>query len=620
MPAPTTTQVKRSDSGQRLAIVLIAMASALILTHSVRAEAPAKIVIHLTTDWSHRHAIYSRPTSFPQAWSLQGEQRYRQQWLRQHAAELRRAHLNRLEREDDPDDGGPVGGPTAQGLHRDWSVSIGAGGFMAAGHYPAKFSFDINTTPSCTADYVAYTTSINGALSIVAFANLYSTQPAAGGTCNTAGPSVKWAYNTRIAGDTTGRTRTSPVLSSDGTMVAYVEGRTAGNGGSILQILKWKPGAGATVQGTIAAPATPDTTLAAGQNWTSNCPAANSCVRSIVFNGARQNTNSEPFYNYTNDTLYVGDNGGVLHKFTGVFLGTPAEVTSGGWPLTVNAGATLTGPVFDSTSGNIYVGDNSGQLSYVREVGSTVGTCAAGSPPCLGSGNAALGGSLVDPPIVDSTTGRVLVFDGTDTTNLGSVFQFDTALTAASQVTVNVGNSGTTPTSAMHVGAFDDAYFSAGPASGHLYVCGKDPAFRDRPGIYQLSFNASGVLSTAAGTPLVNLVSASGVACSALTEILNGTTDRIFFSVTNNANPGGTATGCTGGTGCIIQIDLPANWPPAATTAGLAQATGTSGIVMDNVGSGAQQSNIYFTRLGNSNCSGTGGVGCAVKLTQSGLQ
>jgi hypothetical protein len=92
--------------------------------------------------------------------------------------------------------------------------------------------------------------------------------------------------------------------------------------------------------------------------------------------------------------------------------------------------------------------------------------------------------------------------------------------------------------------------------------------------------------------------------------------------VTTSANPpaGGTATGCTAGTGCIMQIDLPASWPPAATTAGLAQPTGTSGMVMDNVGAGAQESSLYFTRLGNSSCNGTGGVGCAVKLTQAGLQ
>ena len=46
-----------------------------------------------------------------------------------------------------------------------------------------------------------------------------------------------------------------------------------------------------------------------------------------------------------------------------------------------------------------------------------------------------------------------------------------------------------------------------------------------------------------------------------------------------------------------------------------AEATGTSGIVIDNVGSGAGEASIYFGTL-----SGTGATNSAVKMTQSGLQ
>jgi hypothetical protein len=303
--------------------------------------------------------------------------------------------------------------------------------------------------------------------------------------------------------------------------------------------------------------------------------------------------------------------------------------------VTVHTGFVLTGPVFEAISRNIFVGDSGGQLSFVKEVGSSVGTCASGSPPCLGSVNAALGGSLVDSPIVDSSFGKVLVVDGTDVNN-GSAYQFDTALTAGSKVTVNIGGSGAG--SNLYSGAFDDAYFSMGPGSGHLYTCGKDPANTDRPAIYQLSFNTSGVL-TSAGTPLVNLVSANGVACSPVTELLNGATDRIFFSVTNSAqapiivlgvNFGGNATGCQPvsvftSSGCVMSIALGGTWPPATTTAGIPASGGSSGIVVDNVGGGAQESSLYYTYLSastntnNATCNGTTGVGCAVKVTQSGL-
>src|SRR6266567_4741785 len=103
--------------------------------------------------------------------------------------------------------------------------------------------------------------------------------------------------------------------------------------------------------------AVPTTTLTAGQNWTTNCPAANSCVSSIAFSGtAAIDTKSSPFYVYTNaDVLYAGDNSGRVHKFTGVFSGTPAEAGAP-WPITVNAtpGTILTSPIYDGGSGNIF--------------------------------------------------------------------------------------------------------------------------------------------------------------------------------------------------------------------------------------------------------------------------
>src|SRR5262249_36994252 len=113
-----------------------------------------------------------------------------------------------------------------------------------------------------------------GTANIVAFNNLYATQGSAGGLCNQDGPSPYWSYFTG-----TGTPVTSVILSGNGDKVAYVE-----NVGTqaTLRILKWKAGEGKGA----GYPATPGTTLTTGQNWTSNCPAANSCIRSIAFSGA----------------------------------------------------------------------------------------------------------------------------------------------------------------------------------------------------------------------------------------------------------------------------------------------------------------------------------------------
>jgi hypothetical protein len=335
--------------------------------------------IPIVSDWSHRHLVFSAPQSIWHAWRLQGEPRYWHQWSRQNEWALRLANPHLLsdnghrdhdwdrDRDKDQDDGREVRGPgqDQNPLHKDWAISLGNLGTVGAGQEPAKFGFDVSTAPNCTADYVAFTTSLVGSSavpSIVGFDELYSTQGSVGGFCNQNGPSVKWAYNTNPAGDTTGTTLTSAAISLDGMKVAFVESRTNANGGAILHILNWKPGAGATVQGTIASPAVPDTILATGQSWTTNCPAANSCISNIILNGAQPDTNSSPFVDYSADVIYVGDDNGVLHKITGAFLGTPAEVVTGGWPVTVDTGFVLTGPVFDQASRNIFVGDSNGQL------------------------------------------------------------------------------------------------------------------------------------------------------------------------------------------------------------------------------------------------------------------
>ena len=479
---------------------------------------------------------------------------------------------------------------------------------------------------------------------IVAFNNLYATQGAAGGLCNQNGPLVYWSYFTG-----TGTATTSVVLSGDGTKVAFVE--VSGGGAAILRILKWKAGQG----GGTGYPSAVDQTLTAGADW-STCLAGNSCISSITFNGNPNDTRSAPFYDYSTDTVYVGDNGGNMHKFVGVFKAAPTECLAGvvtvcgtaaqaaAWPIPVNA-AILTSPVYDGVSGNIFVGDSTGRLSFIREVGSTVGSCTP--QPCLDPSNQQVGsgGAIVDSPIVDGTNGMVFAVNGTDTTNNGTILQASTALAGA--VSFSIG--GTSPGSAIYSGAFDNNYFtSAVPTlTGHMYVCGKDPANTDRPAVYQLNFNGvTGVLSNV-GTPLIGLASGDGEACSPVTEFDNPNgggagvaRDSIFFSIGNlasNANPIPTGSRCrANNAGCVISINVTGNpaWNNTTPTTVTATAPmpannagSTSGIVVDNTSTSAQTSSFYFSLGSNSvgtgpgvpSCNRTAGRGCAVKLTQSAL-
>ncbi len=604
----------------RFAIALVGLAAvAMILQgQAPNSPGPFRYRIPLPQDWSHRHLIYSNPTTLGQA--LQNQQRHRfwHQWFRRNVrVELPDgggAFSPEFDHDHDVDDAG-------DGLQRDWGLSLGIGATVGEGMSPAKFTFNINDTASCPNDYVVFNTSLTGntSLNIVAFNNLYA---GAGGLCST-GPSVLFAYHTKTDSGLSG-TFTSPTLSIDGTQIAYTEGGVGLTG--VLHILRWKPGDG----GTVGAPVLVTTSVTTGANYVTCKATTTSCLLSLVFGNASGSTRSEPFYDFDTDNLYVGDDSGNLHKFTGVFFGAPAEVTTGGWPIAVRGGHVLSGPVVDNMSGNIFVNDVDGTLSYVREVGSTVGACGAGIPPCLGSTRVAVSGnagSISDAPIVDSTQGRVFSFTGNHTDAIlggANVVQADTALSAASVTRLDVG---TGRRFHLHDGAFDDTYFS-NVATGHLYVCGNSGANSgassglvadNQPTLKRISFNSDGTMAVVDASRL--LLATAVTTCSPVTEILNGTTDRIFFSVQASGSPAACAA-----FGCVMSASVPRATPftfPAAVVAALPESGGTSGIVIDNVSSAGQASSIYFSILRNSTgahrCGVTTGVGCAVKATQSGL-
>jgi hypothetical protein len=73
-----------------LAAACILAAVLLLVSWSVRTYAQnnsqGHTPVHMTTDWSNRHMVYSAPSSMAQAWRLQAESRYLNQWTRRNAA------------------------------------------------------------------------------------------------------------------------------------------------------------------------------------------------------------------------------------------------------------------------------------------------------------------------------------------------------------------------------------------------------------------------------------------------------------------------------------------------------------------------------------------------------
>ena len=114
----------------------------------------------------------------------------------------------------------------------DWAVSL-ENGYVPQNQFPAKYQFDV-VAEDCKTDYVVFGLTVppGTQANLVGINNLYTgaTPP-----CNSGSPWVAFAYNTVTqTGGGGGQIETSPVLSEDGTKVAFVEST---NNGSYFHIL-----------------------------------------------------------------------------------------------------------------------------------------------------------------------------------------------------------------------------------------------------------------------------------------------------------------------------------------------------------------------------------------------
>jgi hypothetical protein len=603
-----------SNNSWRVRIAQILLGAAFVIALVVvRGTNAGNEPIHLTTDWSHRHVIFSAPKNLGHHVQLLSNPRYVQQLVRRNAGNHGDPGGWRWHRAPDP------GTP----LHGDWSLNMGAGATVGAGTYPAKYSFDA-TTATCaelngnllpSPDFVVYNTGLAGSATqptIVAFTNLYV------GTCSTDTidtPNTYWVYNTGTGGTVV----TSPVLSGDGSQVAIIQNNA---GASSLVILRWQAFDSAFT--SVGAP-TPESPANYNNGSGTTCTAP--CQVTIAFDTttttgcttAAIDSNSSPFYDYAHDALYVGNDQGCVHKFSPVFNGAPAEITATGtnhWPASVNSGRVLTSPVFDDGTGRVFVASTSRRL---YRVDSTIGSGGGGVVASAVLGN----NGIDDSPILDSTTGNVYVFVRGDNTlaagRRAGVYQFTTGFVGGTVNESQVGSNNTLPATAFYDGDFDNIYYSSADGTGSMYVCGNNAS---RTAIWRIPITA-GVPGAAVAGPTLTT---ANVACSGVTEFNNGAIDRMFLSVTGSAitgtSGGGAAINCpTPSGGCIMSFDITTTtgWGVAkGTSATAAAASGTSGIVVDNSSSADGASQIYFTPLADQPCTTSGDTGgCAIQASQS---
>jgi hypothetical protein len=519
------------------------------------------------------------------------------------------------------------------------------GATVGAGMYPAKYSFSTTAAGLCatssTPDYVVYNTGVPGSTTsgseqanIIAYDNIYT-------GCSVTSvpvPNVYWSYYTG-----TGSVVTSPVLSGDGTKVAFIE--TPSSGAAVLRILKWVRG-----QGTdFSAPVAPTNLYTTGTAW-STCPSGQSCMISVAFQSpaANPDTASSPFYDYPSDTIYVGDSAGYLHKFTGVFLGTPGEVTGGGttsgWPQQISTTNALSSAVYDAnfkcgqtncSGGTVFVGmSGPGSLRYLYSIAGVGGSSNITESSTAVS--TAYPTGYADGPVVDPSAGKVYAFTTDDATGgEAGVYQFPESL--ASDIEAYVGNIQVSGT--LFSGTFDNDYFTS--SSGALWVCGNSSTY---PTLYPIPIS-SGTMSSGSITAGPEVSSQGGATCSPVTEFCATTTgvacsagadtststsphqtDYIFVSPQTQSVTG--IQSCTANEGCVLSYTI--TTARAATYSGSgAFPGGASGMIVDtqNTSGSLTTLQLYFGILGSESCTGTttpvaagsGTGGCAIQASEATL-
>jgi hypothetical protein len=210
------------------------------------------------------------------------------------------------------------------------------------------------------------------------------------------------------------------------------------------------------------------------------------------------------------------------------------------------------------------------------------------------------------------------------------VIQSDVTLSASVTASLGAGTG-----HHIHSGDFDNTYLTGNGSVGSLYMCGSSNT--SAPTIQRIGFTNSGRVPASPFTnPIGTMNSAVDAAtltvatgsaeCAPVTELYNANApaasrDQIFFGVQNL----GSGTNCGGG-GCAMSVNVTGTPGTLAIASSIAETNGPSGIIVDNdadTTSIPQSSSVYFSSQGNSTagvrCGVTVGVGCAVKVTQAGL-
>jgi len=509
------------------------------------------VLVGVADDWSHHHAVFADPGTEEDAikngryneWlKTTTSPRYIQQQLKRSMAvrgpaaeeeDMRNVLSDRIRVWRNPISRAiPPRLKEQVRLETDWSMSLNAStttgtGTAGVANFPAKFSFYTLGQPSCN-DFVVYPTGLTGTgansqPTLIAYNNLYT-------GCAANVPTIYWQYNTAYPqGSTTadGSTiTTSPVLvgpvNTSAPYVAFIQSTSAGVASLVL--LKYASNSSLVQLDTAATNVTP----AQFYNCNGGSPP---CMTRIALDHSTTggDANSSPFYDYTNDAIYVGDTQPTgtdpyIHKFIHIYTNSssspPSECTTvvagcsttTAFPVSAghDSGGSMSSPVMDESTGDVYWGLDDGRAGWVS---STTGALIIQSTADVGS----TGTGIVDGPLVDTSTGTSEVYFTAD----GGVWQFAGGFAASATGTERTVGTGST-TANYYSGSFDNLYFdaptTAAPNSiGHLYVCSTSSGTGiGTPELYAINLP----FSTTSTVTALGTIASAAAGCAPVSEFL----------------------------------------------------------------------------------------------------
>ena len=120
----------KSNNSWRIRLAQILLGAAIVIALVVvRGAKAGDEHVHLVTDWSHRHLVYSAPRSLMEHFRLSSDPRYVQQWMRRNAKTARGPNEWRWRRAPE----------NPNHLHGDWSMDMGTGATVGATTFLPNF-------------------------------------------------------------------------------------------------------------------------------------------------------------------------------------------------------------------------------------------------------------------------------------------------------------------------------------------------------------------------------------------------------------------------------------------------------------------------------------------------